>query len=144
MRDTVTSPQWAAQERKVRLARLAGATQPVTNAQMKAAWSMLGGRGAVTLDTIYRAACEICNVSHKDFLSVRRRHEFFVARAVAIYGAKHLTTYSLPIMAKALGGRDPTTIGHAYHRAVKMMKTEPMFASKVARLMAQFKPLLER
>ena len=49
-----------------------------------------------------------------DLLSKRRSRSVARPRQVAMYLAKELTNHSLPEIGEAFGGRDHTTVLHAY------------------------------
>ena len=70
----------------------------------------------VTIDEIQRVVAEHYRVTVSDMLSKGRSRTVVRPRHVAIYLAKELTNYSLPEIGKAFGGRDHTTVLHAYRK----------------------------
>ena len=65
---------------------------------------------------IIRAACDFYNVSVEDVMSKSRKAHILKARFAAVFLLRDLTTMSFPAIAKALGGRDHTTMVHAFHK----------------------------
>ena len=70
----------------------------------------------VSIDEIQRVVAEHYRVTVSDMLSKGRSRTVVRPRHVAIYLAKELTNYSLPEIGKAFGGRDHTTVLHAYRK----------------------------
>lgn len=70
----------------------------------------------VSIDEIQRVVAEHYRVTVSDMLSKGRSRTVVRPRHVAIFLAKELTNYSLPEIGKAFGGRDHTTVLHAYRK----------------------------
>ena len=70
----------------------------------------------VSIDEIQRVVAEHYRVTVSDMLSKGRSRTVVRPRHVAIFLAKQLTNYSLPEIGKAFGGRDHTTVLHAYRK----------------------------
>lgn len=65
---------------------------------------------------IVQHVCEAANLTEEEVKSPRRSGSVVVARAVVCYLAKRHTSWSLPRIGKALGGRDHATVIHAIRR----------------------------
>ena len=70
----------------------------------------------VSIDDIQRVVAEHYRVTVSDMLSKGRSRTVVLPRHVAIFLAKVLTNYSLPEIGKSFGGRDHTTVLHAYRK----------------------------
>ena len=70
----------------------------------------------VSIDEIQRVVAEHYRVTVSDMLSKGRSRTVVRPRHVAIFLAKELTNYSLPEIGKSFGGRDHTTVLHAYRK----------------------------
>ncbi len=68
----------------------------------------------VTTELIQRMVAERYNVSITDLLGKRRTHNVALARQVAMYLCRKLTTYSYPEIGAYFGGRDHSTVIHSY------------------------------
>jgi chromosomal replication initiator protein len=68
----------------------------------------------VTLENIQKTTAEYFKLKISDLLSKRRSRSVARPRQVAMYLAKELTNHSLPEIGEAFGGRDHTTVLHAY------------------------------
>lgn len=75
-----------------------------------------GGVGAHTVAEIQAAACEHFGLSTEELLSRARTARIAWPRQVAMYLARELTGESLPAIGRHFGGRDHTTILHAWRR----------------------------
>jgi chromosomal replication initiator protein len=71
---------------------------------------------ACTLAQIQEAAADIFGVSHERLLARDRTPRVSFARQVAMYVARELTDETLPAIGRSFGGRNHTTVLHAYRR----------------------------
>jgi chromosomal replication initiator protein len=71
---------------------------------------------ARTVDEIQAAACEHFGLSQAELLSSSRTSRIAWPRQVAMYLARELTAESLPAIGRQFGGRDHTTVLHAWRR----------------------------
>jgi chromosomal replication initiator protein len=65
---------------------------------------------------IQAATCAHFGISHEEMLSSARSNRVTWPRAVAMYLARELTHESLPAIGRSFGGRDHTTVLHAWRR----------------------------
>ena len=68
----------------------------------------------ITTELIQRMVSERYNVSLTDLLGKRRTHNVALARQVAMFLCRKLTTYSYPEIGAYFGGRDHSTVIHSY------------------------------
>jgi chromosomal replication initiator protein len=69
-----------------------------------------------SIDEIQAAACEHFGVSSEEMLSSSRTARVAWPRQVAMYLSRELTGESLPAIGRRFGGRDHTTVLHAWRR----------------------------
>lgn len=77
----------------------------------------------VTVDNIIKTVAEYYKIKVSDLLSKRRTSSLARARQVAMALAKELTNHSLPELGRAFGGRDHTTVLHAFRKIQELKKT---------------------
>jgi chromosomal replication initiator protein len=69
-----------------------------------------------SIGEITEAACKRCGLTPDELLSSSRASRISWPRQVAMYLARELTGESLPAIGRQFGGRDHTTVLHAYRR----------------------------
>jgi chromosomal replication initiator protein len=79
---------------------------------------------------IKQAACEQFGISAEELVSASRTARLAWPRQVAMYLARELTQESLPAIGRAFGGRDHTTVLHAWRRTKE--RTSTNIPSRVA------------
>jgi chromosomal replication initiator protein len=72
--------------------------------------------GPPTIGDITAAACEQFGLSAEELISTSRSARISGPRQIAMYLARELTSESLPAIGRYFGGRDHTTVMHAYRR----------------------------
>ena len=78
----------------------------------------------VTVDLIKRVISEYYSIKIDDFKSKKRTRAIAFPRQVAMYLARELTDLSLPKIGEEFGGRDHTTVLHAYDKISTEIKTD--------------------
>ncbi|MGT2828964.1 chromosomal replication initiator protein DnaA [Streptococcus hillyeri] len=78
----------------------------------------------IPIETIQTEVGKFYNVSVKEIKSTKRNQNIVMARQVAIFLAREMTDNSLPKIGKEFGGRDHSTILHAYNKIKNMLKTD--------------------
>ena len=73
-------------------------------------------RSAQSVSEIQAAACEHFGLSREELVSSSRVSRIAWPRQVAMYLARELTDESLPAIGRRFGGRDHTTVLHAWRR----------------------------
>lgn len=79
----------------------------------------------ITIDLIQRATAEYYDVSVSDMRVKRRSKTIAFPRQVAMYLVRELTDHSLPEIGQYFGGRDHTTVLHAYNKVLKEVEKDP-------------------
>ncbi len=89
----------------------------------------------VTLENIQKTVAEYYKIKLSDILSKRRNRSIARPRQVAMTLAKELTNHSLPEIGDAFGGRDHTTVLHAYRTIMRFRETSVDIAEDFKNLM---------
>lgn len=79
----------------------------------------------VTIESIKRVVCKHFDITLKDMDSAKRTRSLSYPRQLAMYLAKEMTDNSYPKIGDAFGGRDHTTVLHAYNKISGEMKVDP-------------------
>jgi chromosomal replication initiator protein len=85
----------------------------------------------VTVEEIQKKVAEHYSVKLADMSSTRRARLVSMPRQVAMYMAKKLTTMSLPEIGKHFGGRDHTTVLHAFKKIEEASKNDGSLAEDI-------------
>ena len=81
--------------------------------------------GTRSVNDILAAACEQFGLSSEELLSPSRTARIAWPRQVAMYLSRELTGESLPAIGRYFGGRDHTTVLHAWRRTKTRMAEDP-------------------
>ena len=81
-------------------------------------------RGPASIREIQSAACEHFGLSSEELLSSARTARIAWPRQVAMYLARELTGESLPSIGRHFGGRDHTTVLHAWRRTTAQIAAD--------------------
>jgi chromosomal replication initiator protein len=92
------------------------------------------GRRERTIEEILSATCEHFGVSSEEILSPTRSSRVAWPRQVAMYLSRELTGASLPAIGRSFGGRDHTTVLHAWRRATARISTDEASRESVEKL----------
>ncbi|MGL4760068.1 MAG: chromosomal replication initiator protein DnaA [Sarcina sp.] len=82
------------------------------------------GTTVITVDTIQEAVANYFNLRVDDLKSQRRTRAISYPRQIAMYLSRKLTDMSLPKIGEEFGGRDHTTVIHAYEKISEGYKTD--------------------
>lgn len=93
----------------------------------------------ITIDEIQRTVCEHLSIPQDLIRAKTRKQEIVNARQIAMYLSKELTNSSLKTIGLHFGGRDHSTVIHAYQTIEDMMKED----EKIRTLVQQLKSRLE-
>jgi chromosomal replication initiator protein len=85
----------------------------------------------MTISDIQALVAARMGVTVLDILSDRQTQAACRPRHVAMWLARHTTTYSLPAIGLAFGNRDHTTIMNGVARTDERMAADPMLAATV-------------
>ena len=78
----------------------------------------------VTIDAIQDIVASYYNLRIEDLKSQRRTRSVAYPRQIAMYLSRKLTDMSLPKIGEEFGGRDHTTVIHAYEKISENLKTD--------------------
>jgi chromosomal replication initiator protein len=92
-----------------------------------------------SLRDIQERTCAAFGISIEDLLSTSRSASHTWPRHVAMYLSRELTDSTLPAIGRAFGGRNHTTVLHAYRRTAERIAADPDAYEAVRRLTADLK-----
>jgi len=79
----------------------------------------------ISVDMVQKEVAAYYRVTLADLKTKKRNKNVVLPRQVAMYLARKLTTHSLPEIGAAFGGKDHTTVLHAYKKIEKDFMTNP-------------------
>ncbi len=88
----------------------------------------------ITIDEIQRTVSEHLSIPQDLLRAKTRKQEIVTARQIAMYLSKELTNSSLKTIGLHFGGRDHSTVIHAYQTTEDTMKEDPMVRTLVQQL----------
>jgi chromosomal replication initiator protein len=91
-------------------------------------------QGPRSIDEIKAATCKQFGISAEELVSPARTARLAWPRQVAMYLARELTQESLPTIGREFGGRDHTTVLHAWRRTGERISTNPSSRTTVEEL----------
>jgi chromosomal replication initiator protein len=90
-----------------------------------------------SLADIQKAACEQFGITAEELLSTSRAVRVTWPRQVAMYLARELTSESLPAIGRHFGGRDHSTVLHAWRRTNERISADADSRAAVHKLLTQ-------
>jgi chromosomal replication initiator protein len=93
----------------------------------------------LSIDLIKKVTAEYYSVRIDDMSAKIRTREIATARQVAMYLCRELTNASLPKIGDEFGGRDHTTVLHAFDKIKTALRDEPDVQEAVRQLSARLK-----
>ncbi|NLW22028.1 MAG: chromosomal replication initiator protein DnaA [Tissierellia bacterium] len=93
----------------------------------------------ITVDLIKEVVAKEFNVKIEDFNSKKRTRAIAYPRQIAMYLTRELTDLSLPKIGDEFGGRDHTTVIHAYDKIANDIKESEDFKNRVDNLIKDIK-----
>ncbi|MHC1719086.1 MAG: chromosomal replication initiator protein DnaA [Clostridiaceae bacterium] len=85
----------------------------------------------ITVDLIQEVVANYYSLRIEDFKSSRRTRNVAFPRQIAMYLARKITDMSLPKIGEAFGGRDHTTVIHAYEKISDQLKTNEQLQNAI-------------
>jgi len=127
--------------RVVAFASLTGSeiTAPLVDQVLKDILDPKKDRSRVSIDLIKKAAAEYYSIKIDDMSAKIRTKEIAIARQVAMFLARELTDSSLPKIGEDFGGRDHTTVLHAYEKIKGASKTDPSIEEAIKNISQKLK-----
>lgn len=86
---------------------------------------------AVTIPVIQDRVAKYFDVSLKDLKGKKRKKAIVMPRQIAMYLSRELTEASLPRIGNEFGGKDHTTVIHAYDKITESLKTDPQLQKDI-------------
>ena len=108
--------------RVVAYAKLIGGNVSVDLAKEILKDMIIEGEKKVTIDLIQRRVSEYFDLKLSDMRAKKRSKAVAYPRQIAMYLARQLTDFSLPEIGDQFGGRDHTTVIHAYDKIENDLK----------------------
>ncbi len=95
---------------------------------------IIEGEKKVTIELIQRKVAEYFDIGISDMKAKRRTRAVAYPRQIAMYLSRQLTDYSLPEIGESFGGRDHSTVIHAYEKIKASVKSGKNIKNVVDRL----------
>ncbi len=93
----------------------------------------------ITVKLIKEVIAKNLNVKVEDFSSKRRTRSISYPRQIAMYLCRELTDLSLPKIGEEFGGRDHTTVIHAYEKITSDIENDIDFKQKISNMVDEIK-----
>ena len=91
-------------------------------------------KSPITTEDIQRAVCDYFNIPEDLLRAKTRKQEIVNARQIAMYLTKELTNSSLKTIGLHFGGRDHSTVIHAYQSVEDQMRLDQKYQSNVLQI----------
>jgi chromosomal replication initiator protein len=88
-----------------------------------------------TMQVIIRTVAEFYRLSPDELLARGRSRAVALPRQIAMYLAREMTDASLPKIGEAFGGRDHTTVLHAYGKIKEQVERDASFYTLIHELL---------
>ena len=93
----------------------------------------------IDVNLIKSTVAEYFNIKVEEFESKKRTRQIAYPRQIAMYISREMTDLSLPKIGEEFGGRDHTTVIHAYEKISSEIKESYEFKSKIEGIMKEIK-----
>ena len=93
----------------------------------------------LNVDLIKETISDQFNIKLEDFNSKKRTRAISYPRQIAMYLSRELTDLSLPKIGEEFGGRDHTTVIHAYDKITKDIEEDAAFKEKIETIIKELK-----
>jgi len=93
----------------------------------------------ITILLVQQLVAEHFNLKVEDFKAKKRTRNLSYPRQIAMYLARELTDNSLPKIGEEFGGRDHTTVIHAYEKIKEGIAKDPSLANTIRELTEKLK-----
>ncbi len=95
----------------------------------------------ITLELIQDMTASYFKITTSDLLSKKRTQSLAQARQVAMFLCRELTNASLPQIGERFGGRDHTTVMHAYNKITKQRQESAQFNETINELIERIQKM---
>ncbi|MGI6519168.1 MAG: chromosomal replication initiator protein DnaA [Bacillota bacterium] len=93
----------------------------------------------ISVEMIQRTVADYYHLEVSEMVSRTRVRTVAFPRQIAMYLCRELTELSLPKIGEEFGGRDHTTVMHAYDKIEKELKTDTTLSANVKEIVARLK-----
>lgn len=93
----------------------------------------------ITVAIIQQTVADYFNLKVEDLKAKKRTRNISFPRQIAMYLTRELTDLSLPKIGEHYGGRDHTTVIHAYDRITAEMETDPSLKTTLEEIINKIK-----
>ena len=93
----------------------------------------------ISADYIQDVVAKYFNINKKDLKSSKRSNDIAYPRQIAMYLCREVAGLSFPKIGEEFGGRDHSTVIHAYDKIEKDMQEDPVFKIKVNDIIKKIK-----
>lgn len=93
----------------------------------------------INVKLIKEVICKEFDITISDIDSKKRTRQIAYPRQIAMYITRQITDLSLPKIGEEFGGRDHSTVIHAYDKIEKDMQEDPVFKIKVNDIIKKIK-----
>lgn len=91
----------------------------------------------VNIDLIKDVVVDYYNLQKEDMTSKKRTQKIAFPRQIAMYLSRELTELSLPHIGEEFGGRDHTTVIHAYNKIEQKIEEDDEFSKVINKIKAK-------
>lgn len=88
----------------------------------------------ITVEAIQEAVSTYFSITTTEINSARRTRQLAFPRQIAMFLTRELTDLSLPKIGEEFGGRDHTTVLHAYDKITRELKSDPVLDKIITEL----------
>ncbi|MBX9789888.1 MAG: hypothetical protein K2Y37_13305 [Pirellulales bacterium] len=121
-------------ERCERRVPTASESRETVSSAVRVVIAAFGRQSAPTLEAIASASARHFTLRPAQVRGLSRRRHVALARAVAMYVARERTTQSLEKIGRFFGGRDHTTVLHAWRKIQRQREADPRVRAAVDRV----------
>jgi chromosomal replication initiator protein len=93
----------------------------------------------VTIDIIKRTVADYYGISFSDLSAKKKTKALSDPRQLAMYITREITEYAWTEIGQEFGGRDHSTVMHAYDKIKDKMKTDPTLEGRIQNLIKKIK-----
>ncbi|AEC01243.1 chromosomal replication initiator protein DnaA [Parasphaerochaeta coccoides] len=114
-------------------------TLDIAKEQLKAFPAHNAASPSLSIETIIRVVSDYFNVSTYDVKGKKKTKSLIQPRQIAMYLARILCEYSTSEIGSEFGGKDHSTVMHAYQRVEGMIKTDEALNQTVQKLIREIR-----
>lgn len=94
----------------------------------------------ITIEAIQKEVCKYYDIEIQEMLSKKRNKQLVYPRQMAMYLCRRLTDASYPLIGDQFGGRDHTTVMHAFDKMEKEIGEDTELSSAMKEICQQLDP----